>query len=71
MEQFLVSIEKSIEVENWMSAIFTSLCIPDICGAAENKIQGNGARYRDWFNRYINTRLITYTNCSCSTLLKN
>lgn len=56
MEQFLVSIEKSIEVENWMSAIFTSLCIPDICGAAENKIQGNGARYRDWFNRYMNDK---------------
>lgn len=56
MEQFLSSIEKSIETENWVTAIFASLSIPDICGGAENKIKGNGARYRDWFNRYMRSR---------------
>ncbi|MGR3180996.1 hypothetical protein [Enterobacter cancerogenus] len=53
MENILQSIEKSLATENWISAIFASLTLPDICGATENKIQGNGARYRDWFNRYL------------------
>lgn len=53
MENILQSIESSLATGNWISAIFTTLAIPDICGATENKIQGNGARYKDWFNRYL------------------
>lgn len=53
MEQFLSSIERSLNEENWMSAVYMAICIPDICGAAEEKIKNNGERYKNWFNRYL------------------
>lgn len=52
MEQLLQSIEKSVSDKNWLSALFMAICLPDICASIEDKVMGNGARYRDWFNRY-------------------
>lgn len=53
MQRFTDSIKKSITDENWFSALFLSLALPDICGSLENPDAGVGDRYRDWFNRYL------------------
>ncbi|ENT8514669.1 hypothetical protein ACKGJF_003689 [Raoultella ornithinolytica] len=56
MNQLLSSVEESLAKENWFGALFIAISLPDICGATENAVQGNGARYRDWFNRYLKPR---------------
>lgn len=56
MNQLLLSIEESLAKENWFGALFIAISLPDICGATENAVQGNGDRYRDWFNRYLKPR---------------
>ncbi|HBQ0480744.1 MULTISPECIES: hypothetical protein [Klebsiella] len=56
MNQLLTSIEESLEKENWFGALFIAISLPDICGATENVVHGNGARYKDWFNRYLKPR---------------
>ena len=57
MERFTSAIRKSVEEENWFSALFLALAVPDICGALENPPTGRrgeiGERYRDWFNKYL------------------
>ena len=53
MRRFTNSIRKSITEENWFSALFLSLALPDICGSLENPEANVGDRYRDWFNRYL------------------
>lgn len=53
MQQLIDSIEKSLNTKNWLSALFMAITLPDICAATENVVNGNGARYRDWFNRYM------------------
>lgn len=55
MERFTRAIEKSIESENWYSALTLALTIPDICGRLsypdlEKKSQ---KRYVKWFDEYI------------------
>lgn len=60
MERFITSIRKAVEDKNWFSALFLSLAVPDICGALENPPTGKrgevGERYRDWFNKYLQTK---------------
>ena len=53
MQRFIDSISRSVETENWFSALFLALAVPDVCGALENPDNGVGERYRDWFNRYM------------------
>lgn len=57
MDRFKISIQKSLENQNWFSALFLSLTIPDICGAIENPPTGKrgevSQRYCDWFNRFL------------------
>ncbi len=52
MENLLLSIEKSLESNNWYAALILSLTLPDICGALEGKPQGR-KRCSDWFKQYL------------------
>ncbi|HHS9530466.1 TPA: hypothetical protein ACTW0H_001333 [Raoultella ornithinolytica] len=56
MHQLLSSIELSLEKGNWFGALFIAISLPDICGATEDVVKGNGARYKEWFNRYLKPR---------------
>ena len=53
MERFTNSVKHSLETKNWLSALFLSVALPDICGALENPEMGVGERYRNWFNQYL------------------
>lgn len=53
MQQILDSVEFSLISENWLSALYVAITLPDICAATENTVKGNGPRYKDWFNRYL------------------
>lgn len=56
MQQLLNGIDDCLQKENWFGALFIAITLPDICGATEDKVKGNGARYKDWFNRYLKPR---------------
>ncbi|WP_193152036.1 hypothetical protein [Enterobacter ludwigii] len=56
MQQLLNGIDDCLSKKNWFGALFIAISLPDICGATEDKIKGNGARYKDWFNRYLKPR---------------
>lgn len=54
MERFTKAILQSLADENWYSALFMSLTMPDICsrlGAENNKT--NGKKYAAWFDHYL------------------
>ncbi|MCK6916909.1 hypothetical protein L8Q54_01190 [Enterobacter kobei] len=53
MERFVKSIRQSIADKNWFAAIFISLALPDICGAAETPKANSGERYKRWFNENL------------------
>jgi hypothetical protein len=53
MERFIQSIEKSIEFENWYSALTLALTLPDICGRLNNPKNGSQKRFEEWFNKYV------------------
>lgn len=56
MERFTQAINKSIESENWYSALTLALTIPDICGRLsypEFKKTESAKRYKKWFNEYL------------------
>lgn len=54
MQRFVDSIRKAVKDENWFSAIFIALAMPDICGNLEDPSVGNvGKKYRKWFNQYL------------------
>lgn len=52
MQEFVDSIRYSLATENWLSALFMALALPDICAAVEHG-RTTGVRYEDWFNRYL------------------
>ena len=56
MQQFISSVRASISSQNWFSALFMALTMPDICGALE---YGSnipvGTRYSRWFDNYLKT----------------
>ena len=56
MQQLISGVEDCIAKENWFGALFIAISLPDICGATEGVIKNNGARYKDWFNRYLKPR---------------
>lgn len=53
MERFVNSVISNLETKNWVSALFLSVALPDICGALENPEMGVGRRYREWFDSYL------------------
>jgi hypothetical protein len=55
MQDHIESIRMSIQTRNWISALFISLTLPDICGALE-KLQQGKTRYSSWFDKYFDKR---------------
>jgi len=57
MKQLIDAIRKSLNKENWFSALFMGLAIPDICGEIEDSAhggnRGHGERARQWLNQYL------------------
>lgn len=56
MQQLLSGVEDCLMKGNWFGAVFIAISLPDICGATEGRVKGNGPRYKDWFNRYLKSR---------------
>jgi hypothetical protein len=48
MDNIINSVKNSIEQQNWYSALFVALTLPDICTALEHG-KTTGARYSQWF----------------------
>ena len=57
---FISSIKKSIEEENWYSALAVSLMLPDICGNLEWPNKKSTSRYIKWFKENLQEQ--TYTS---------
>lgn len=54
MEQFTVSVRKSLKEKNWNAALFIALTLPDICSRLEaDDNKANGERYALWFDKYL------------------
>lgn len=58
MKNFLQAIEKSLANENWYSALFLALTLPDICGKIEFPDKNSSKRYIEWFEKYMTRYLI-------------
>jgi hypothetical protein len=75
MERFVKSIRESLRARNWFGALFIALAMPDICGGLEQdpskrrRKYANSARYKDWFDRYLNRAFdglaFTFTSEEC------
>jgi len=59
MDQFIKAIEQSISNENWYSALFVALSIPDICGKLESPKTKSTDRYINWIRRYLTPKYIS------------
>ncbi len=55
MERFTKAIEKSIEHENFYSALILALTLPDICGRLSHPhlAKKSQKRYEEWFDKYL------------------
>lgn len=67
MRNIISGLEKSIKEENWYSALFILVTIPDMCAKAEypnnNKV---GVRYRNWITSNFYQVNQIYENHLCS-----
>lgn len=52
MKNYIESIKKSIENENWYTALSMSLVMPDICSKLEFPAKYTSERYPEWFDNY-------------------
>ncbi len=53
INRMIKEIESSLKSENFLAALALALTIPDICGKAEYPTDGNGIRYKKWYDEYI------------------
>lgn len=54
MKYFLDQIQKALELDLYYLALFTSLIIPDICGAIDSvNGEANRFKYINWFDKYV------------------
>lgn len=54
MNRFISSINDSLKSENWYSALFLALTLPDICCRLESKSnRTSGPKYAAWFEKYL------------------
>ena len=73
MKQFTDAIRKSLQNENWFSALFLALCLPDICGSLETPDEEPKKRYIKWFDDNLAVKYLPmfsgedcyYFRCSC------
>jgi hypothetical protein len=54
MEDLIKQIQRGLEANLYLLALYAALPLPDICGAIES-LDGlsTGQKYRDWYNRYV------------------
>jgi hypothetical protein len=60
MIRFTQAIEKSLNEENWYSALTLAIALPDICANVCSPNEGSQRRYVKWYNQYM---LPKYTFC--------
>ena len=54
INKIIEEIDKSLEIEAYLSALSLVLILPDICGKAEyDSNKKNKERYINWFDEYI------------------
>lgn len=55
MQNYINSLEKCIEDQNWYGALFIALTLPDICAKIEYPLEkkSSAKRYINWFNKYL------------------
>lgn len=53
MTHFTTAIARSLETENWYSALTLALTLPDICGKLESPSKSSSKRYIKWFDEYM------------------
>jgi hypothetical protein len=53
IDKYADAIQHSLRSQNWFGALFLALAMPDICGALEAPSAPVGARYKNWFERYL------------------
>ncbi|MBI2302920.1 MAG: hypothetical protein HYU66_28780 [Armatimonadetes bacterium] len=53
MRPYVNAIRQSLRTENWYSALFVALSLPDICGSLERPQEYSKVRYVDWYRRYL------------------
>lgn len=75
MDELLDQIESSLKNGEFYLALFTSLALPDMCGALGSKNgRANNNRYRAWFDKYVGPKypwMFDGSNCyalRCSIL---
>jgi hypothetical protein len=51
--RFTNAIERSLNVENWYSALALALALPDICANVCSPNEGSQRRYVKWYNQYM------------------
>jgi hypothetical protein len=54
MKQFIESVRKALDENNWSAALFISLTLPDMCSRLESdNNETNGKKYANWFDKYL------------------
>lgn len=53
MIQFTQAVRESLNNKNWYAALFIALSLPDICGKIDYPEDGNGDRYKKWFENNL------------------
>ena len=53
MKRFVEAVESSLAIQNWHSALFTALPLPDVCGKADSPNSSSRQRYVDFFSRFM------------------
>jgi hypothetical protein len=53
MIRFTQAIEKSLNEENWYSALALALALPDICANVCSPNEGSQRRYVKWYNQHM------------------
>ena len=71
MNKILDSIQKSLDNENWYSALVLSLIVPDICGKFEGESKSSSKRYPEWFNKYLGKEYNNYLSGEDCYALRN
>ncbi|MGD0754892.1 MAG: hypothetical protein ABR927_07505 [Bacteroidales bacterium] len=53
MKHLIDSVESSIKIGNWYSALTLTLTLPDIAGKVDYPISSSNKRYSAWFDKYL------------------
>ncbi len=63
MLRFINAVRLSLKTENWYSALFVALSLPDICGRIEHPTSNSKDRYIAWFSKYLSSIYTGLPDC--------